>query len=69
VFFPTKTIGKIYIVETKNKVGKKDLQGTAGYTNILDHIDPDQLFTCYGGSYPFEWDFNEYCKSLKIAKK
>ncbi|RKO85896.1 CRAL-TRIO domain-containing protein [Blyttiomyces helicus] len=40
------------------------VEGTGGWDNIINHVDPNQLVAEYGGAYPFKWDFATYWKHV-----
>jgi CRAL/TRIO domain len=41
-------------------------EGTGGYTNLEEYIDHDQLLERYGGSYPFEYSFEDYWPKFSV---
>jgi hypothetical protein len=61
------TAAKINLVDlTQEKKRKQDVapEGLAGYASILDYIDEDQLFSEYGGSRKWIWNFDVYWNAI-----
>ncbi|KAI8853058.1 CRAL-TRIO domain-containing protein [Chytridium lagenaria] len=72
-FLDPVTKSKIHFVNVSkqlemNATGTKDEQGTAGWTNILFYVDPDQLPVAYGGTHNFVYDHKTYWKQYTAIK-
>ncbi|KAI8853059.1 hypothetical protein BC829DRAFT_414177 [Chytridium lagenaria] len=72
-FLDPVTKSKIHFVNISKQLEdecdrNKEEHGTAGWTNILYFVDPDQLPVAYGGSYSFEYDHEVYWKKFTAIK-
>ncbi|KAJ3192720.1 hypothetical protein HK101_006084 [Irineochytrium annulatum] len=68
-FLDPVTKSKIHFFNSKvqKQINDGNSEGSAGWTNIADHIDLDQVPVEYGGTFEFVWDHETYWRHLTAA--